>query len=129
MFTLSWEILLWKDVTRCSKDKYYVLKLHLVAKDSLQTSDCISQIKLKVSPYPLVLNNHSCLNKLLGIFCTVQCGPTHKKKNRINTEMRKFDFTMFPFFQSISVENEALKRVSMGFTVICKTSQKISLWA
>ena len=53
------------------KDNYHVLKLHRVAKDSLETSDRITQIKLKVSPYPLELNDHSCLDKLLGICCTV----------------------------------------------------------
>lgn len=53
------------------EDNYHVLKLHRVGEDSLQTSDFISEIKLKVSPYPLVLNDHSCLEKLLGTCCTV----------------------------------------------------------
>ena len=93
------------------EDNYHLLKLHRVAKDSLQTTDCILEIKLKVSPYPLVLNDHSYLDKLLGTCCTVQYGTTRKKKDQINTAMRKFDFTFFPFFRSISFGNQVVKRL------------------
>ena len=41
--------------------------------------------------------------------------------------MPKFDFTMFPFFQSISVGNRALKRVSIVLTASRKTAKKLAV--
>ena len=49
------------------------------------------------------------------------------RKNHGKTGMPKFDFTMFPFFQSISVGNRALKRVSIVLTASRKTAKKLAV--
>ena len=90
------------------EDNYHLLKLHRVAKDSLQTTDCIPEINLTIS---LGIERPQLFGQVTGNLLHCPIWYYGKKKDQINTAMRKFDFPFFPFFRSISFGNQVVKRL------------------